>query len=226
MMLDAAPRQVLKSDLFGHVELLRPSDGTCMVIRDTRTARWWIAPLARWLAAREAKVLRGLPPARTDLPQLQSWSHGVLQRSFVAGRPMQQARPTQSEYFRKARRLVAQLHRHGIVHNDLAKEPNWIVDGAEPGLVDFQLAFRFRRRGRVFRLMAREDLRHLLKHKRTYCPQALTAREQQMLATPSLPARLWRRTGKLAYHVVTRSIFRWSDREGAGDRVFLRKTPG
>lgn len=134
---------------------------------------------------------------------------------------MQLARPGDPAYFRAARSLLARLHRRGIAHNDLAKEPNWLVtpEGA-PALVDFQLAVVSQRRGRVFRLLAREDIRHLLKHKRSYCPERLTARERRILATPSGASRLWMATGKPAYTFVTRHIFGWADREGAGDRRF------
>ena len=74
------------------------------------------------------------------------------------------------------------MHRAGIVHNDTAKEPNWLVrpDGS-PALVDFQLAMHFTGRGRLFRMLAREDLRHLLKHKRTYLPGELTARQRRII---------------------------------------------
>jgi hypothetical protein len=72
-------------------------------------------------------------------------------------------------------------------------------------VIDFQLAWFDAARGRLFRLMAREDLRHLLKHKRQYCPQRLTARQRALLARPSLPARLWRKT----LHPAGRGIRRW-----------------
>jgi RIO-like serine/threonine protein kinase len=135
---------------------------------------------------------------------------------------MQEGRPTDPRYFRDALRLLATLHRRGVVHNDLAKEPNWLVraDG-RPGVVDFQLAWTRagwprRRRGALFRLLAREDLRHLLKHKRTYLPQRLTAREQAILDTPAAHARLWRATGKRLYKLIARRLFGYWDNEGKG----------
>jgi len=111
------------------------------------------------------------------------------------------------------------VHAAGILHNDLAKEPNWLVrpDGS-PALVDFQLAMRPRHRGRLFRMLARDDLRHLLKHKRTYCPECLTTRQRALLAQRSPIAGTWARTGKPLYRFVTRRLLGWSDREGAGDR--------
>ena len=67
-------------------------------------------------------------------------------------------------------------------------------------------------------MLAHDDLRHLLKHKRTYLPHRLTAREKRILAQPSLLSRIWRSTGKRVYRFVTRRVLGWSDREGAGDR--------
>jgi serine/threonine protein kinase len=145
----------------------------------------------------------------------------TLKREWIEGRPMQLARPRNLEYFRKARILLCRLHRRGVAHNDLAKEPNWLVTPTgQPALVDFQLAYVARRRGRLFRALAREDLRHLLKHKRSYCPERLTARERRILATPAAFSRVWMATGKPAYTFVTRRIFGWADREGAGDRRY------
>ncbi|MBV6418304.1 MAG: hypothetical protein CMLOHMNK_03122 [Steroidobacteraceae bacterium] len=134
---------------------------------------------------------------------------------------MQRARPTDPAYYRAALRLLRRVHARRVVHNDLAKEPNWLVtEAGAPALVDFQLAWTARRRGRLFRALAHDDLRHLLKHKRTYLAARLTARQRRMLATPSVLSRLWMRTGKRLYLFITRRVLHWADREGAGDRRF------
>lgn len=209
----------LKSDLFGTV-WRGAENGREFVLRDTRAARWWTAWLARSLCQREARALArldGLP----GTPRLLAADRRTLRREWIEGRPMQLARPRNAEYFRAARALLARLHRRGIAHNDLAKEPNWLVTPTGlPALVDFQLALVAPRRGRAFRALAREDIRHLLKHKRSYCPERLTARERRILATPSAVSRTWMATGKPVYTFVTRRLFGWADREGAGDRRF------
>ena len=211
--------KLLKSDLFGRV-LLEEERGRAVIVRDTGTARWWLGWLARLLCRREALAL-----ARIDklpgTPRLIGADSKGLRREWIEGRPMQVARPHNPDYFRQARRLVASLHRRGVAHNDLAKEPNWLVTptGA-PAVVDFQLATTSVRRGWLFRALAREDLRHLLKHKRVYCPERLTARERRILATPACHSRLWMATGKPIYRFVTRRLLGWADREGAGDRRF------
>jgi len=212
---------LLKSDLFGRVErvtLPAAAGGGSAVRRDTRRARWWTRPLAVWLAGREARAL-ALLEGMEYVPQLLCWQDGILVRSWLAGAPMQVARPRDPGYFRQAFRLVCRLHRAGVVHNDLAKEPNWIVtEAGHPALIDFQLAWAPARRNSLFRTLAREDLRHSLKHKRYYCRAHLTGRELSILARPGRMSRLWMRWGKPVYLFITRRLLRWQDREGAGDR--------
>lgn len=215
----------LKSDLFGTVTRVeRQIEGTTvwLVERDSRSARWWLRWLANHLSRREAKALKSLAGTQS-VPTLIERDHGVLTRSWIEARPMQLAQPSDPRYFLQALRLVRRLHRADVVHNDLAKETNWLVtpDG-HPSLVDFQLAWVSHGRGRIFRMLARDDLRHLLKHKRKYCPQRLTARQRHILATPSPLARIWMKTGKKLYLFVTRRLLGWADREGAGDRRWTK----
>lgn len=214
--------RVLKADLFGRVEQVHLSERGPQILavrRDIAAARWWVRWLARSLAKREQKaleVLRGVEAVPRALGQ----DGEASLRSWLDGEPMQVAKPVSIEYFAQARKLLAQLHRHGVTHNDLAKEPNWLVTPAgDPALIDFQLASVHKRRSKSFRIKGREDLRHLLKHKRTYCPEALTDREKAILAKKALPSRIWMRTGKPVYLFVTRKVLGWADREGASDRI-------
>ena len=212
---------ILKRDLFGVVERVRMDDAdppAYAVRRDPARARWWTRPLALWLARRENRALGALPPMDA-VPQLIRLSDGSQARSWQPGVPMHEARPRDPAYFRAAFRLVCRLHRAGVVHNDLAKEANWLVrEDGSPALIDFQLAWAPRRRGRLFRSLGREDIRHMLKHKRYYCAEHLSARERTILARPAALSRYWMRLGKPVYLFVTRRIFNWRDREGAGDR--------
>ena len=87
-----------------------------------------------------------------------------------------------------------------------------------PALVDYQLASVHRERGAWYRLCRVEDVRHLLKHKRTHCPGALTRRERALLGRKSWFARAWGAVVKPVYLLVTRRLLRWRDREGRGQR--------
>lgn len=217
--LQAACSKLLKKDLFGRTDVVYSDGDSPVVRRDSRTAATTVRWVARKLLAREAlalAVLEGTP----GVPRLVRVNKHTLDRSYIEGLPMQVGKPIDPRYFRDAAQILRHLHRKNVVHNDLAKEPNFLVcDGGRPAIIDFQLAWFARGRGRLFRTLAREDIRHLLKHKRTYCPQHLTQRERTILNTPSLLARAWMRTGKPIYLFVTRRIMGWRDREGAGDRV-------
>ena len=209
--------RLLKKDLFGEVWLRQDSDNT-VIMRDTRPSAWWTRALARALLRREARALAVLEGI-DGVPGLQHFDADTLERGYITGQPMHIAKPEDAAYYRDAARLLRKLHRFGVVHNDLAKEPNVLVseDGGA-AFIDFQLAWHARNRGMLFRIAAREDIRHLLKHKRTYRPQDLTQRELAILARPGPVSRTWMSLGKPIYLFVTRRLFGWSDREGAGDR--------
>lgn len=208
---------LLKKDLFGEVRLEFLQDRNT-IVRDIATAAWPLRWLARLLMRREARILAALDGI-DGVPQLIALERDRLRRSYLAGAPLQRARPSEPQFFRAAMQTLRQLHRAGVVHNDLAKEPNVLVrDDGSPAFIDFQLAGTTRRRGKLFRTLAYDDVRHLLKHKRTYCPDALTAREHRILQRKSAAARIWMRTGKPVYLFVTRRLLGWADREGAGDR--------
>nr|WP_199041350.1 RIO1 family regulatory kinase/ATPase [Dyella sp. ASV24] len=206
---------LLKADELGRIEMTERG-GVRVIRRDVTAARWWARAVARRAAAREARALTKLHDI-DGVPALLGWDGRELLRGYIAGAPMQQAQPHDRAYYRDALRLLARLHRRGVVHNDLAKEPNWLVrvDG-RPAVVDFQIAWTRGRRGALFRVLAREDLRHLLKHKRTYCPDALTARQRAILDTPAMHSRVWRATGKRVYKLIARRLFGYWDNEGQG----------
>lgn len=214
-------QELLKSDLFGDVSRIE-QDGQIRIRRDIRSAPLWTRWLARRLMRREARVLRALDTLPT-VPHLLSLERNALERSFLEGQPMYLAKPANIAFYRAASRLLRNMHRLNVTHNDLAKEPNILVlNNGEPAFIDYQLAIVRPKRGRLFRLLAREDIRHLLKHKRSYCPTALTSRERAILASPSPLSRAYMQTLKPVYNFVTRRILKWSDREGAGDRGATR----
>ena len=215
-----APRELhaLKADSFGRISLMQGPDGP-FVRRDLGHVPAWLRLPAWWLARREARALQRVA-GMADVPRLLAWDGRRLDRSYMAGDAMYQ-RPPRGDvaYFHAARRLLQQLHRRGIAHNDLAKEANWLVlDDGRPAIIDFQLATRGGPRSRWMRLLFREDLRHLLKHKRMYCREALTPVEQRVLKRQSWVRDLWFRTGKPVYRFITRRVLKWEDNEGQGPK--------
>jgi hypothetical protein len=214
---------LLKRDVFSTVERGRycgKAGEVDAVLRRLDQVPWWSYIPALHLFNRERRALALARDLHVG-PELLWAGRQALVRGFIDGVALHLARPAGDvAYFRSAKAALRKLHRRGICHNDLAKEQNWLrgSDG-RAYLTDFQLAVCFRRRGRLFRIAAYEDLRHLLKHKRSYAPAALTPKEHRILARKSLVARIWLMTGKKVYRAVTRGIFNFTDREGGGRRL-------
>jgi serine/threonine protein kinase len=207
----------LKQDAFGTTRLVQAGDAS-FIERDTRTAHALVRWLARRLAAREAAALAALAHL-SHVPKLLDFDGVTVRRSYLPGVPLYEAPPRSRAYFVHALRVLRALHRAGVAHNDLAKEANWLsVRGDTCAIVDFQLATCASTRTPQFRRRAYEDLRHLLKHKRTYLPLALTPLQRRVLATPTLATRLWRTVAKPAYRFVTRAVLRWPERSGPLER--------
>ncbi len=216
-------RMVLKRDVFSTIERGRYRTETGevdAVLRRLDQVPWWSFVVALHLFGRERRALtlaRGLGIG----PELLWAGDRALVRGFIDGVALHLAKPFgDAAYFASAKAALRKLHRKGICHNDLAKEQNWLrgSDG-KAYVTDFQLAVCFRRRSRLFRIAAYEDLRHLLKHKRRYAPEMLTSKEHRVLANKSLVARIWLMTGKKVYYAITRGIFNFTDREGGGRRL-------
>lgn len=217
--------RVLKGDLFSLTECgrLAGQEGLC-TLRDLRYARWWLWPVAWVLANNEARALRRLAGV-ADVPQLVRWRGGILVRTWIEGRPLIEGTPPDVRYYASAVGLLARIHRHRVAHNDTAKQPNWLVtpDG-RAALIDFQVATLHRRRSAAFRWLAREDIRHMLKHKRFYFADRMTARQRRIVSTRSWPHHLNLMLWKPIYNFITRRVLRWRDREGGQDRHFLRES--
>ncbi|MEQ9261175.1 MAG: serine/threonine protein kinase [Roseovarius sp.] len=215
------PETLHKRDIFsethsGHLEGVPDFP---VVLRRLDRVPLYAKPLSWWLARKEIRALRAVQGIE-GCPVLVRVDKTGLLRSWTQGTPLHLARPEGVEWYRDARRLLREMRRAGVTHNDIAKPQNWLMtpDG-RAAVIDFQLASVHRRRGKLFRIMAREDLRHLLKQKRAYAPHLLTPSEKAMLARKALPSRLWMATGKKLYNFVTRRLMNWSDGEGTEDRV-------
>jgi hypothetical protein len=220
---------VLKRDVFSTIERgrFRTSDGDVdAVLRRLDAVPWWSRPLAYLLFWRERNALADAGKLGIAPPLLFAGRHALV-RGWIEGVSLHIAKPQgDAAYFQSAKAALRTLHRAGLTHNDLAKEQNWLYADGRAYLTDFQLASRFGRfgrRGLLFRIARYEDLRHLLKHKRRYAPEALTATERRVLSRKSLITRVWMATGKKLYYAVTRGI-NFTDREGRGLR-YTREAP-
>lgn len=215
------PETVLKRDAFsetvsGHLD---GQPDRRVAFRRLDGLPLWSQPIAQFLARREARALRAVQGIDGCPVLLRADRRGIL-RDWSEGTPLQLAKPTDPAFYRDARRLLREMRRRGVTHNDIAKPQNWLMTpGGRAAVIDFQLASVHRFRGPLFRTMAREDLRHLLKQKRAYVPDLLTPAERAMLNRKALPARIWMATAKPLYNFITRRLMNWSDGEGTEDRI-------
>lgn len=230
---------VLKRDIFSTVErgtFRIAGREVPAVLRRIDRVPFWTRPIAQHFLRREAKAL-ALAGHLGFAPPLLFEGRASLVRGWLDGLPLHIAKPHgNAAFFASATKALTTLRRNRIAHNDLAKEQNWLVGPAgQAYLTDFQLAQVFRRKRKTYRVLAYEDLRHLLKHKRKYLPDSLTGTERRILARKGLPARIWMATGKKVYIAISRGIFRFTDREGGGPRLVndapkiaaaLRAVPG
>ena len=214
---------VLKRDLFSTVErgrFLTPSGEVEAVLRRIDEVPWWSFVLARYLFARERRALAVAGTLGVAPPLLFAGRRNLV-RGWIDGVTLQIAQPYgDCAYFTSAKAALRKLHRAGICHNDLSKQQNWLRgrDG-RAYLTDFQLASCFSHRGRLFRLLAYEDLRHLLKHKHRYLRERLTPAEWRLRTRKSGFASLWLMTIKPLYELIMHRLFGYIDQEGGGARL-------
>lgn len=200
--------QLLKRDVFGTVERL---DDTHV----RRVASGSRTPLSRMLAARllerERRALSRLAglPGVPQLVRTETTAEGnALVRTFVTGEPLSAAPRLPENFFDELDALVTELHARGVCHNDLHKEQNVIVaaDGY-PWLVDFQLASVHEPADRTLARRAREDLRHVEKHRRRYTRDGRGPKGERTFGRGAGARRgplalVWRRVGKPVYNFV------------------------
>jgi len=217
----------LKRDAFGRVELLAAGAER----RTRRVACGGRALGSRWLArrllARERRALERLAglPGVPELERDERWARApfegvgggggddVLVRSWIEGQPLHAARSLPEDFFERLAELVGALHARGVCHNDLHKEQN-VIAGADgwPYVIDFQLASTHAPGSRSLATRAREDLRHVEKHRRRYlrADGGPAAKAEQRATLPPLErstlAWLWRRGGKPIYALVMRVL--------------------
>lgn len=216
--------QELKRDVFGRVELVRVerSSGQLeLAIRRVACGSALVGSrfVARLLLARERRALELLSDL-AGVPQILQASKGELLRTYQEGTALSQTEELALDFFDQLADLVRTVHARGVCHNDLHKEQNVIVglDG-RPCLVDFQLASTHNRESRLSHSRAREDLRHVEKHRRRYWRDGRgpVGVEFDLAALPpmrrSKTALIWRRTVKPLYLFVTRRLLDTRDGE-------------
>ena len=163
-------------------------NGRLAVIKDYRRYRGTaLAPLARLLVRREARVLR----------QLAGWKHApallgvigglALGMEYVNGQTLSSLQGVDAQIFDQLQKALDRLHAHGITHNDLHGTNVMVAAGGVPVLIDFTSAWRtprWRRNNPIARQLRRSDLKNLLKMRRRVTGEPTPAELAVKVAEP------------------------------------------
>lgn len=163
------------------VYITRLANGESVVCKDySRFSGHWNAPLARWLARRELRLLERLQEwphspraypyeAPTDASSKPSVDASmIVQMEYIPGELLVHQPHEQSALiYKKLFCALRELHRMGIVHNDI-RGTNIMLRNGTPVFIDFTSACslpQFLGLAKLTRLLKLFDLRHLIKVK-------------------------------------------------------------
>ena len=212
--------RTVKHDFFAATAFYRDDAGKTVVLKAGRTGDFAGVPLlwlGRWLCHRELRFYRKL----ADLPNVPAVVGTVgptgFVHEFVPGRPLDKQAPVPDGFFDELQRLLEGLHRRGIAYVDTNKPQNILLgDDGRPHLIDFQISWDGHELGDgwlrgisrwLLRKFQREDVYHLLKHKRRIRPDQMTPDETERATRRSALIRLHRFVFK-PYFLLRRRTFK------------------
>jgi hypothetical protein len=200
--------QSVKHDFMAATGFYEDVAGHRVVLKIGRVAPMFGLPLrwiGRFLCRRETRFYRklaGLP----NVPKLIGLIGDTgFVHDYVHGRPLTAGEPVPDGFFDQCTELLAEIHRLGIAYVDTNKPENILLgDDGRPHLIDFQISWDS---PLFLKRMQREDIYHLLKHKRRLRRDELTPEELHRVTHRSFPIRLHRAVSK-PYFLVRRRLFK------------------
>ena len=162
--------------------------------RKSLIVRWY----GRWQIRREASIYRRLSGLRGVPRYFGRIGKNAMAIEFVPGERIShwRRREIPPALFTRLWALIQGIHDRGIVHIDLRKRDNILIDGAgEVYIIDFNASFRFAPGSAgarwVLPLLRRIDYFGFLKWKATLAPGQLTESEKSSLRKMSILRRFW-----------------------------------
>lgn len=143
---------VLHTGRFANAIVYRYKDAQHdLIIKDFQHSPWWVRKtIAPLFINQEYKGLSRLKGVDGVVDHFCRLSPIAIAYDFIEGTPLRELALQQQQlprdFFKEFERLVAKMHRHGVVHLDLRNLGNVICsqDG-KPYIIDFQSAIRFAR---------------------------------------------------------------------------------
>lgn len=194
--------RTIKHDFFAATAFYRCDAGRTVVLKVGRTTDFAGVPLewlGRWLCRREMRFYKKLADVPNVPDVLGTFGPTGFVHDFVPGRPLDKDLPVPDGFFAELRRLLDELHRRGMAYVDTNKPQNIILgDDGRPHLIDFQISYDLHELGDWalnrwwLRRLQREDLYHVLKHKRRMRPDEMSEEEYERATRKSVLIRFHR----------------------------------
>lgn len=215
--------ETAKHDFWAATGFYEDDAGGRAVLKVYRSTRFGGAPLrwlGRWQCAREVAFYRHLSGLACVPALLDRVGDTAYLRAFVVGHPLSHERAVPDGFWARLDAAMREVHRRGVAYIDANKPENILVgDDGHPYLIDFQIAWRCGSRadhalGRWWLArLQREDLYHVLKHKRRFARESMTPAELASVRQRSFLIRAHRLINQ-PYRMVRRPILRWLRRTG------------
>jgi hypothetical protein len=213
----------VKHDFWAATGFYEDDAGDRAVLKIYRTTRFAGAPLrwlGRWQCGREVAFYRHLTGLACVPALLDRISDTAYLRRFVAGHPLSREHAVPEEFWPRLDGAMREVHGRGVAYVDSNKPENILVgDDGYPYLIDFQIAWRCGPGGGYalgrwwLARLQREDLYHVLKHKRRFARESMTPIELASVRQRSFLIRAHRAINT-PYRIVRRLLFRWLHRTG------------
>lgn len=136
---------------------------------------------------------------------------------YIEGTNLGDKPPLPADFFDRLLAAVRKIHARNVVHVDLHKPGNILVDrDGRPHIIDFQLSRHIGDRALLSKGLSRRlrlwlqsyDIYHVCKHKRRLRPDLLTPEEELLSRNHSLPLRFHRAIAK-PYKRIRRACLRY-----------------
>jgi RIO-like serine/threonine protein kinase len=174
----------------------------------------WLGRLVTRIEIRSLRRCEGIPevPRVLARPRPNVYLYEYIEGTSLGAKPILPA-----DFFDRLLAAVRQIHERHVVHFDLHKPGNILVDSeGRPHIIDFQLSLHIGDRALLSRRLSRRlrlwlqsyDIYHVCKHKRRLQPELLRQAEEQLSRNRSLPLRIHRAVAK-PYKYVRRACLRY-----------------